>query len=439
MNNASLPGMELRRHSDVTLGAGRSLRRRDFLRGISLTAFAAGALSWRDLVSLRADDLRRSGKACILLWMQGGPSQFETFSPKPGHANGGGTQAISTSVPGIEVSENFPAMAKMMREATIIRSMTSKEGAHPRATFLMHTGYLPTASIRYPSFGSIAARELGSAELELPAFVRIGADNQNTTGAGFLGVEFDPFAIGDPTRSPANTVPATDLARYDRRLDLLSRLEADYASSGGQREVAEHQRLYRKAQKMIESQQMKAFDLGQEPESIRKAYGEGQFAQGCLLARRLVESGVPFIEVTQRGWDTHNDNFAQTKQLASQVDQPFAQLLADLKQRGMLDSTLVVWMGEFGRTPRVNPRQGRDHFPRAFNAVVAGGGTRGGQVIGRTNDAGSEVVDRPVAVNDFFQTLCHSLAIDPAKETMSSIGRPIKIVDGGQPIAELFS
>jgi uncharacterized protein (DUF1501 family) len=190
---------------------------------------------------------------------------------------------------------------------------------------------------------------------------------------------------------------------------------------------------------MIKSSQMKAFDLEGEPSEIREAYGSSQFGMSCLLARRLVETGIPCVEITLNGWDTHFDNFPRVKELAGTVDKPFAYLLTDLKQRGLLDSTLVVWMGEFGRTPKINPRAGRDHYPKAFNAVVAGGGIRGGRVVGKTDDGGAEVADRPVGVADLLQTFCKSLVIDPKIEHIAPNGRPIKIVDGGEPVNELFA
>jgi hypothetical protein len=428
-----------RHQVDVSLGHGGLIRRRDFLRGIAASSIAAGTLSWRDLVALQAGELQKRGMACILLWMQGGPSQFETFSPKPGHPNGGETKAIDTSVSGIQISENFPHLAKVVNEAAIIRSMTSKEGSHPRATYLLHTGYLPTASVKFPAFGSLIAQQIAHAELQLPAFVRIGGGGRDGSGGGLLGVEFDPFVMPVAGKLPTNTAPATAVPRYTRRLDLLGRLEADYAASGAKEEVAEHQKLYQKASRMILSSQMSAFDLDHEPAGVREAYGSSQFGLGCLLARRLVETGIPSIEIVLNGWDTHAENFPRTKELAEQVDQPLAALLTDLKQRGMLDKTLVVWMGEFGRTPKINPRAGRDHYPRAFNVLLAGGGIRGGQVIGKTDEGGSEVVDRPVSVPDLFQTFCKSLKIDPTTENVAPNGRPIKIVDGGQPVAELFA
>ncbi len=368
----------------------------------------------------------------------GGPSQFETFSPKPGHPNGGQTKAIPTSVSGIHISENFPHVARTMEHATIIRSMTSKEGSHPRATYLLHTGYLPTASVKYPAFGSIVAQQIAHPQLDLPAFVRVGGNPQNGGGGGVLGIEYDPFLMPVAGKLPTNTGPGTETARYQRRLGLLSQLEADYAATGAKEEVEEHQKLYQKTSRMILSSQMQAFDLDHEPAAVREGYGSSQFGMGCLLARRLVEGGIPCIEVVLNGWDTHAENFPKTKELAGRVDQPLAYLLTDLKQRGLLDTTLVVWMGEFGRTPRINPRAGRDHYPRAFNVLVAGGGTRGGQVIGRTDPGGSEVADRPVTVPDLFQSFCKSLKIDPTIENIAPNGRPIKIVDGGHPVAELF-
>jgi len=430
--------MFFRRQVNVSMGRKGVFRRRDFLRGISAAGLAAGTLSWRDLIAVQAAELQKRGKACIFLWMQGGPSHFETFSPKPGHANGGETKAISTSVAGIEVSENFPRMAQAMHHAAIVRSMTSKEGSHPRASYLMHTGYLPTASVKYPAFGSIVAQQVPHADLELPAFVRIGGNSRDGSGGGLLGVEFDPFLMPTAGKLPTNTALPTSEPRYQRRLDLLGRLESDYATSGGKHEVSEHQKLYQKASRMILSPQMKAFDLDHEPDSVKQAYGDGQFGLSCLLARRLVETGTPCVEIVLNGWDTHFDNFARVKELSTQVDQPFAALIEDLKQRGMLDTTLVAWMGEFGRTPKINPRGGRDHYPRAFNVVLAGGGIRGGQVIGKTDEAGAEVVDRPVNVNDLLQTFCKSLQINPSIENVASNGRPIKLVDGGAPIDELF-
>lgn len=432
--------MFLTHHTDISVRQQHVVGRRDFLKAISMASIAAGTLSWRDVMALEASNLRKQGKACILLWMQGGPSHFETFSPKPGHANGGETKAIGTSVSGIEISENFPILAKQMHDLAIIRSMTSKEGAHPRATYLMHTGYLPTASVKYPTFGSFVAQQVGDVAHELPSFVRIGDNRQGgVNGAGILGVDYEPFVLPAAGGLPRNTVPTTDIARYNRRLGLLEGLESASTRGASDPEIADHQKLYRKASRMILSPSMAAFDLEKEPPTVRDAYGQGQFAAGCMMARRLVESGVTFVEVQLNGWDTHNDNFNDCKRLCGQVDQPFAALIQDLKQRGLYDSTLVVWMGEFGRTPKINPRAGRDHYPKAFNVVLGGAGIKGGQVVGKTNDGGAEVTERPVTVPDLFQTFCKALTIDPNHENMAGNGRPIKIVDKGEAVKELFA
>ncbi|MBL9125323.1 MAG: DUF1501 domain-containing protein [Planctomycetaceae bacterium] len=431
--------MRYEHHMQLAMHRQGVVRRRDFLKGISAASIAAGTLSWTDLMSVHAGDLRKRGMACIVLWMQGGPSQFETFSPKPGHENGGETKAIQTSVPGIEIAEGLPHLAQVMDDLAIVRSMTTKEGNHQRASFLLHTGYAPTASVKHPTFGAIAAHQLPNPECDLPSFVRIGNQFRNSGGGGFLGAEFDAFGLPSAEQMPANTQPTTSSERFSRRLGLLGRLEADAANGSTAPFAADHRKLYDKASRMILSPAMKTFNIEDEPEAIRTAYGESDFATGCLMARRLVEAGVTFVEVSTGNWDTHNDNWPRTAELKAQIDQPFAQLLRDLKQRGLLETTLVVWMGEFGRTPRINPRGGRDHYPKAFNVALAGGGVRGGRVIGATDPSGAEVSDRPVAVTDLFQTFCRSLKIDAAHENMSPIGRPIKIVNGGSPVEELFA
>ncbi|MFM9058514.1 MAG: DUF1501 domain-containing protein [Planctomycetaceae bacterium] len=416
--------------------------RRDLLRLLPAGGLAAGVLGWGDVVSAHAPAIRRRGKACILLWMQGGPSQFETFSPLEGHTNGGGTKAIATSVAGMRFAEHWPEAAQVADRLAVIRSMTSKEGSHPRASYLLHTGYLPNPSARHPTLGSIVASQAaaghGGETGDLPPVVRIGGRGRNDSGAGLLGMQWEPFEMRDPEQNPVNTKPQVPADRHLRRLDLMDALSGDFAKQLP-REARDHRDLYRRATRMIMSADMRAFDLDAEPEGVRAAYGPGAFASGCLLARRLVEHGVSFVEVVSNGWDTHQDNFEKVAELAGQVDRPMAALVRDLESRGLIDDTLVIWMGEFGRTPQVNPRGGRDHFPRSFNAVLAGGGVGGGRVIGRTDKAGVEVADRPVTVPDLFATFCRSLGIDPTVENTASSGRPIKLVDGGKAVEELFA
>jgi hypothetical protein len=394
-------------------------------------------MSWSDAICLSAEDLRKRGMACILLWMNGGPSQFETFSPKPGHENGGETKAISTRVPGIQIAESLPKCAAAMDDIAIIRSMTSKEGSHPRASFLLHHGYLPMGGVKFPTLGSQVANQIGPQGFDLPSFVRIGGRGADAGNGGFLGVDYDPFVLQNPDKKPENTQPATRDERYERRLKMLAQVESDFGNVEGADIVADHGKLIRKSSDMILSPKMEAFDLSKESDKMRDAYGRTQFGAGCLLARRLIEAGVTFVEVNHGGWDTHDDNFNRVAELNSAIDQPMAHLISDLKQRGMLERTLVIWMGEFGRTPRINARAGRDHYPRAFNVALAGGGIRGGQVVGETDAGGVDVTNRPVTVNDLFRTIYTTLGIDADYENMSRIGRPIKLVDGGEVIREL--
>jgi hypothetical protein len=429
---------KLQHHTAVAVRGGRVVGRRDFLKQTAALGLAAGAFNWTDAIAARADELRERGMACILLWMQGAPSQFETWSPLEGHANGGETKAIPTSVAGIRIAENLPHCAKAMDDLSVIRSVTSKEGNHQRATYLLHHGYLPMASVKHPTLGANVAQQIGDAAAELPSFVQIGGRLPNSGGGGLLGVDYDPLVLQSATRPPQNTTPSAQPERFARRLRLLESMDASFAAAGGAQVVADQHKLLRRAADMIQSPKMEAFDLDREPAELRTAYGEGEFAAGCMMARRLVERGVTFVEVSSRGWDTHQDNFNRTRALCQQIDQPTAQLVADLKGRGMLERTLVIWMGEFGRTPRINPRAGRDHYPRAFSVVLAGGGVRGGQVIGKIDASGSTITDRPVLVTDLFRTIYHALGIDADYENIGPLGRPIKLVDGGSVVRELF-
>ncbi|MEM8678570.1 MAG: DUF1501 domain-containing protein [Planctomycetota bacterium] len=438
MPDLSSVGDQFVRQTEIGLRQGRAVRRREFLRCVPATAAVGGALSWTDLLSAQAGSLRQRGKSCILLWMQGGPSQFETFSPLIGHEHGGETEAIETVVPGIQIASHLPQVADVMDELCVIRSMTSKEGSHPRAQFLMHSGYLPNPSVRHPSFGANVMDQLADAAAELPSYVRIGRVGSNL-GGGLLGVSHDPFVLSDATRPPDNTRLTTAERRFKRRMKFRNELDENFGRSGSTLEAGEHDQLYDRAKRMVLSSDMSVFDIEREPKSVREAYGDSQFGAGCLLARRLVESGATFVEVTLNGWDTHDDNFNRVRSLCGQLDQPYAALLRDLRRRGRLDDTLVIWMGEFGRTPRINARGGRDHFPSAFNVALAGAGVRGGQVIGSTTSDGYEVAERPVSVPDLFQTFCHALGIDPNAENTSATGRPIKIVEGGEVVPEVFA
>jgi hypothetical protein len=367
--------------------------------------------------------------------MAGGPSQFETFDPKPGAETQGPTRAIPTAVSGIAVAEHWPRVAGVTRDLTIIRSMTSKEGNHGRATYLLHTGYAPSGGIVHPGIGSVVAKELGPEDFDLPHFVSIQGQS---VGSSFLGVPFAPFVVTDPNRPPDNLAAPVAASRLQRRLGLLKELEGTFARSGAAEEVRDHQALYEQTAQMVLSPRVKAFDLDAEPAKVREAYGRTPFGQGCLMARRLIEAGVTFVEVQASGWDTHANELTGLKKLIPPVDQGTAALLVDLKVRGLLENTLFVWMGEFGRTPRVNLTAGRDHYPQAFNMALAGCGVKGGQVLGATDKLGVEVVERPVTVPDLFCTFCQALGINPRKENRSNVGRPLAIVEGGQVVQEVF-
>jgi hypothetical protein len=417
------------------------LNRRELFKLSAAGVLAASTSGWIDVLAAQAAASGIKHKSCILLWMDGGPSHKDTFDLKPDTPNGGEFKPISTSVPGIQISEHFPRLAKLMQHAAILRGMSTGEGSHERARYYLHTGYKEgTGGLVYPSLGSIVSSELGSEESPMPNFVAVG---NRAHGSGFLGPRHQPLIVTDPNKGVENLKPLVAPKQFSDRVGLLEEMEQaffrTYRASAGN----EHKTTYHRAVQLMRSRQAKAFDLALEPAESRKAYGENRFGEGCLLARRLVEVGIPFVEVTLGGWDTHQNNFERVKELSSQVDPAISALVGDLKSRGLLDSTLVIWMGEFGRTPKINSRgakPGRDHYPRAWSTVLLGGGIKGGQVIGRTDKEGAEVVDRPVSAVDFMATVCQALGIDYTKQNQTSIGRPVRIAEkGATSVKELFA
>jgi Protein of unknown function (DUF1501) len=397
--------------------------------------------------------------------MNGGPSQMDTFDLKPGHTNGGPFKEIQTSAPGLKISEHLPKIAKFGDKMAVIRSMTTKEADHGRASFLMRTGYNPTGPIQYPPIGSLISKELGKEDSALPNCVSIAPYrffNPAAWGSGFLGPKYAPLVVGDTSQFFFNPRgnrdytaalkvqdidPPTDVdkAHANVRLQLLKEMEEEFSKRTPGVSTNSHKTAYERAVKLMKTDARKAFDIEDEKDKVRDAYGRNLFGQGCLLARRLVERGVPFVEVTLGGinnqvfgWDTHSDNFNQVRQLSQVLDPAWGALMKDLKERGLLDSTLIVWMGEFGRTPRINPGRGRDHWPNTWSTVLAGGGVKGGQAYGATDKAGAAIAKSPVTVPDFMATVCKVLGIDPEKQNNSNVGRPIRIVDKpGKPIQEI--
>jgi len=434
---------------------GADFSRRDLLRSAVGAALGVSCSGWFPALS-RAAASAGTGRACILLWMSGGPSQTDTFDPKPTHANGGPVKAISTSAPGVQISEYLPGIAKEMKDLAIIRSMTTKEGDHGRASDLMLTGFRPGGGTQYPSLGSLLSQELGDPNNELPNYISLSPSRFGQAGGpGFLGPSYAPLVVtgdSDDPRARANLVienlapPAgVEQAAMHSRFQLLNSLESDFSKRYHSEASKAHWANVERAARMIESQAKRAFELEEEPLAVREAYGRNRFGQGCLLARRLVERGVSFVEVTlaqaqgaTAGWDTHADNFNSVKALCDVLDPAYSMLLRDLRERGLLDTTLVVWMGEFGRTPTINQSTGRDHFPNAWSTVLGGAGIKGGQVVGDTGPDGAEVADRPVTVPEFYATMCAALGVDYEKDNYTPEGRPIGLVDeGGRPISEL--
>ncbi|MGI8982562.1 MAG: DUF1501 domain-containing protein [Pirellulaceae bacterium] len=435
----------------------RDFSRRDFVKFSLAGALGVSYSGWLPkLARAAAESPAAKPKACILLWMSGGPSQMDTFDLKPGHANGGTFKETQSAVPGIKISEHLPGVASQMKDLAIVRSLTTKEGEHGLATQLMMTGYQPQqAAVRYPSLGSLLSKELGREDTDLPNFVSLSPTRMGD--AGFLGPDYSPLTVSGASDDPnarAN-LSLEDLApprdrnekTVKNQFDILRFMQQDFAAKNSGDAIKAHKASYAKAMRMVETQARKAFQLEDEKAELRDAYGRNRFGQGCLLARRLVERGVAFVEVTlssvpggAAGWDTHGDNFTQVKALSGVLDPAWTTLMKDLRDRGLLDSTLIIWMGEFGRTPKINPGSGRDHFPAAWSMVMGGAGVKGGQVIGKTDAGGEAVADRPVTVAELYATFCSALGIDPKKENISPEGRPIGLVDrGADPVKELIA
>ena len=369
-------------------------------------------------------------KHVILLWMNGGPSHIDTWDPKTGKS-AGPHKAIKTSVPGLLISEHLPRLARAANKLAVIRSMTSKEGNHVRANYLLHTGYAPNPTVAHPSFGAWMSKRLSAPASGLPSFISL---NGLSHGGGFFGVPHGPFVVKNGGEMPADVAPAVDESRFLARKKLLGDMEESFAKQTGDTKVEGRRELYAKADHLMHATSLDAFDVSKETEEVRRSYGDSAFGRACLTAARLVTAGVRCVEVTLDGWDTHKNNFERTKKLMGDLDPAMSGLLADLERRGKLSETLVVWMGDFGRTPRINAADGRDHYPAAWSAVLAGGGVRGGVVHGETDAEGARVVKDPVSVPNLLATIATPLGLNPADTVMSPAGRPIALTENGVPI-----
>jgi hypothetical protein len=416
------------------------LSRRECLR---IGAFSFLGLRTVDLLAWASPGAK--AKSCILIWLNGGPSHLDTFDLKPDAPREirGEFKPIATSVNGLQICEHLPRLAKVMDRATLIRSLTSPEGNHDRATHYMLTGWRPSPALVYPSMGSVAAKELGPG-VELPIYIAIPAEIPYS-GAGYLTAAFEPFAIGSNPARPGYRVRDLEIAvpqeRFERRKEMLKAVEE---LSGRLEAGAARDENIAQAYRLLSSKEAHlAFDLSREKPETREQYGYTTMGQSCLLARRLVEAGVKFITVNDDGWDTHQSIF---KTLSTgfpgklpELDRAFSSLIKDLEERGLLDGTLVVLMGDFGRTPKLNSAGGRDHWPRASSVVLAGGGIRRGCVHGASDASGELPAADPVEPQDVAATLYACLGIDPRKEYRTQLGRPVKVLDKGTPIEGILS
>ena len=420
-----------------SLSIPSGMSRRHFIQHLAgASAWTLPALTLTRSVRAHVKQLKRNNKSAILLWMGGGPATIDLWDLKPGAPTGGPFQPISTSGGG-QICEHLPEMAKQMHHMSIIRSMSTREADHTRGRYYMHTGYAPDPNIEHPSYGSVIAHEMAAKtpQLEIPPFVAVGG---TPTGPGFLGMAFAPFSVDSNgrVRNLEMDVPAWRLMQRMQLLDSVERRFIDRTRASAGRE---HAKIIKRTRALMTSQQMAAFKLDRESQATRERYGESAFGRGCLMARRLVEQGVPFIEVDLGGWDTHANNFDRLQTKLPEMDKAMSALVADLHQRGLLQDTLVLWMGEFGRTPRINANGGRDHWARSWSAVVGGAGIDGGKVIGQTSADGTQVESEPFSSQDLMATVCQALGLSLKTTFTSNNGRPMKIANSGKVISDVLA
>ena len=409
------------------------LSRRALLKGSLATAGGASLMNWGGLAHAAdaAAETKKRGKHCILIWLNGGCSQFETFDMKVGRPNGGLFREISTNLPGTRVCELMPSMAKRMDRLAVIRSMRTSQIDHPGGIYLMHTGYAQAANVRFPEIGAIVAKYCGNEASDLPNFVKISSNGD--AGAGFLGPKYQPFGLDRDGGLPTFSTSRLAVEAEARRHSLRDFVEETYAKTHASEPAKMHRELYERARRLQNVR--KVFETGAEWEKYRDRYGDTKIGRRMLIARCLVESGVSFVEVGQSGYDTHADNFEGHKSLVPPMEQAWAALLDDLADRGLLEDTLVIWMGEIGRTPRINNRSGRDHYVRSWSTALAGAGVKGGLVYGESDRDGVDVKDNPVTEADFFATVYTSLGVKPGLENYSGV-RPIPLAPFGHKVVK---
>ena len=465
------------------------INRRHFLKHVAgASALALPTMTFMQGLRAAEEKLKKEHKSLIIFWMGGGPSHMDTWDPKPGEPTGGEFKAIDTTASGVKISEILPTVATQMKHLSIVRSLVTNEGSHERGTTLMNTGRQPNPVVSYPAMGAVAAAQLAPKEVPLPGFIGIGGTAQRI-GPGFMGMAYAPFTVQNAGQPPAN-IKAPDglgdekmvIERLRRRQRLFSELEKGFSVEGfpdlksalrakaeketdlekrhdllkeaeaeeaTMREAAgssaqAHQTMYHKAFDLTVSPLRTVFEVNKEPKKVLDEYGgmANGFGMGCLLARKLVEKGVTAVEIDLGGWDNHGGIFNALKGTAARpghgarLDQGMGTLVKDLVDRGLWKNTVVLWMGEFGRTPKINQNGGRDHWARCWSVVVGGGAIQGGQVYGSTSKDGMDVADKPCSIGDLYATVYKGMGLDPSTQVRDNLGRPLAIAEG-KPLAGL--
>mgnify|MGYP001323516615 FL=1 len=419
------------------------LSRRNFISSVAkgclgVTAIVHGA----DLLGIPNTKRIATAKSVIFLYMNGGMTHIDTFDPKPENNDVmGETTAINSSADGIQLGNWLPETAKQMHKASLLRSLNTNQGAHEQARYLLHTSYQKRGTIVHPTLGSWVTKLRGNINPTLPANVKINGGS-DVLGAGYFESKYGPLPLGNPNAGIQNVKKAEYLGKdlYDERLDIASKFNKNFMNSFPQKQVRAYTDLYDDAVKLMQSKDLEAFDLTKEDQSTREMYGDNNFGQGCLLARRLVENNVRFVEVVYGGWDMHNDVFGNMEEKGSVLDKGLSSLLLDLDRRGLLKETMVVVASEFGRTPEVKPgRVGRDHHPSSFSALLAGGGVKEGFVYGKSDERAHYVEEKGVGMEDLNSTIAWAMGIDIHKITYSPSGRPFRIAHDGEPVLDLLS
>lgn len=380
-------------------------------------------------------------KHVIFLCMSGAMTHLDTFDLKPGKEVQGETKGIQTKVPGMQFGETLPELAKLANHLAVVRSVSTKTGDHEGGRYFLRTSYKEIASIRHPAMGAWAGKILGKMNPTLPDNVMVNAEARHP-GAGFLDPAFTPIPVADPNAGLQNTTSPKYLteAAFDKRMDLINKFDSGFRRKFPQKQVEAYNEYYAQATKLMESEDLKAFDLSKEKDDVRDKFGRDRFGQGCLLARRLVEHNVRYIEVSLDGWDMHTDIYQNDKLPAkgANLDKAVAALITDLKEKGLLDKTLIALGTEFGRSPKINANGGRDHHPGVFSVFFAGGGIKGGRFYGTSDPDGFRPDKDPVSVPDFNATIAYALGLPLDKDFISKSGRPFKVAGDGKPLSKLF-